>query len=444
MSIMTNFPIAFAVDEMGIIFGALTAIIFIAAGIYSFEYMKGSKHLTGYVIFYVLAAAMEIMACFAANMVTFYMCFELLTITSMPLVLQERTKEGIVAALKYMLFSMFGAYAALFGIFILNKYSETLDFIQGGSISSQVFAENTTLLLWAALALIIGFGVKAGMFPLHSWLPTAHPVAPAPASAVLSAVIVKAGVLGIIRSIFYVFGGDKLRGTWVQYAWMVLALATVFMGSMLAYREPVLKKRLAYSTVSQLSYILFGLSVLSPAGITGGLLHVLGHGFIKAVLFLSAGAIIHHTGMTRVEDMRGIGRKMPLIMYCYTIASLGLIGIPPTGGFISKWYLAMASLQSKIPVFAWLGVVILLISALLTAGYLLQPVMIGFFPGADFAASIEDDDGKAITNVESEKETLGNILMGAPILILTILSVLLGLFPDFFVNYIEQIAGLLV
>ena len=196
------------------------------------------------------------------------------------------------------------------------------------------------------------------------------------------------------------------------------------MDSMLAYREPVLKKRLAYSTVSQLSYILFGLSVMNVTAVTGGLLHVLAHGFIKAVLFLVAGAIICTTGRTRVEELRGIGKEMPLTMWCYTIASLGLIGIPPTGGFISKWYLAIGSLQSNTPAFAgigpvfrWLGPVVLLVSALLTAGYLLPLTIHGFLPGADY-------DYAHLQKREPSP------WMTVPIVILTVLSVLLGLFPN--------------
>ena len=204
-------------------------------------------------------------------------------------------------------------------------------------------------------------------------------MAPAPASAVLSAVIVKAGVLAIVRVVYYIYGVSFLRGTWVQTAFMVLSLTTVFMGSMLAYREPVLKKRLAYSTVSQLSYILFGLAVMDAGSVAGGLLHVLSHGFIKASLFLCAGAVIYMTGKTRVDQLKGIGKEMPFIMWCFTIASLGLIGIPPTGGFLSKWYLAEGALSSGICGFSWIGPVVLLISALLTAGYLLPVVIQAFF-----------------------------------------------------------------
>lgn len=212
---------------------------------------------------------------------------------------------------------------------------------------------------------------------------------------------------------------------------MVLTLITVFMGSMLAYREPVLKKRLAYSTVSQLSYILFGLAVMNTGSVTGGLLHVLCHGFIKAALFLCVGAVIYMTGKTRAEEMRGIGKEMPTLMWCYTIVSLGLIGIPPTGGFISKWYLAVGSLESGISGFNWIGPVILLISALLTAGYLLPIAIQGFFPGADY-------------DYKSFKKKKLSLFMIVPVLILTILSVVIGLFPGYLTDYLSQIIAKII
>lgn len=430
-------------DPLGAVFAGLTIIIFMCSGVFAIDYMKEKEHKRSFFIFFILSGITELMLCAASNLITFYMCFELLTVLSVPLVIHDRTKEAKMAALKYMFFSMFGAYGALFGIYNLAAYADTLDFIQGGSMASSVFASNREILLIASIALIMGFGVKAGMWPLHAWLPSAHPIAPAPASSVLSACIVKAGVLGIIRSIWYVLGADKLKGTPVQTIFMTLALLTVFMGSMLAYRESVLKKRLAYSTVSQLSYILFGLavsmgqvsingsdSVMSYPGdaLVGAILHVLAHGFIKAALFLTAGALIHHLKITRVEDMRGVGMRMPFTMCCYTVVSLGLIGIPPTGGFTSKWYLATGALASDIPVFSWLGPVILLISALLTAGYLLTPAVWAFFPGAEFRSS-----GKDLSRKEPGP------LMTVPIATLTLLSVLIGIFPDQIVLLIRQI-----
>ncbi len=425
--------ICFHIDGMGRIFAMLTTVIFVCGGVFSFEYMKHEEKEKRYYGFYLIVYGVMNGSCFAGNLITFYLFFELLTLTSFPLVLHNESKEAVMAGLKYLFYSFCGAYAALFGIFFLNKYCDTLTFAEYGVLNAAA-SEHKELLLIAAFVMILGFGVKAGMFPMHAWLPTAHPVAPAPASAILSAVIVKAGVLGIIRVVYNIFGVAFLSGSWVQTAWLILTLITVFIGSMLAYREPVLKKRLAYSTVSQLSYILFGLAVMDtesaipavveslPDGVLmfpasyGGILHVLSHGLIKAGLFLCAGAIIYTTGRTRVDEMRGIGKKMPLTMWCYTLLSLGLIGIPPTGGFISKWYLALGSLYSGIPVFNWLGPVILLVSALLTAGYLLPPTIQGFLPGEDF-------DYTGFKKQEPSK------FMTIPILILTVLSVLIGLLP---------------
>ena len=420
-----NLPILFKVDAMSIIFAAVTIIIFLGSGIFSLEYMKHEQKKKRFYVFYLLAFLVLMGLCFAGNLITFYLFFEMLTLASTPLVLHSGSREANMAGLKYLFYSLCGAYMALFGLYFVSKYGNTLTFSEGGVINQELAAGHTGLLLVAAFVMILGFSVKAGMFPMHAWLSAAHPVAPAPASAVLSAVIVKAGVLGIIRVIYYIFGAAFLNGTWVQTAFMVLTLITIFMGSMLAYREPVLKKRLAYSTVSQVSYILFGLSAMDMNSVTGGVLHVIAHGFIKAALFLCAGAIIYMTGKTRVEELKGIGKEMPLLMWCYTIVSLGLIGIPPTGGFISKWYLAMGSLETGIPGFSWIGPVVLLVSALLTAGYLLPITIQGFFPGADY-------DYKALKKKEP------SALMTVPVLILTVLTVFMGLFPGQLISWIQQ------
>ena len=420
-----NLPILFKVDAMSIIFAAVTIIIFLGSGIFSLEYMKHEQKKKRFYVFYLLAFLVLMGLCFAGNLITFYLFFEMLTLASTPLVLHSGSREANMAGLKYLFYSLCGAYMALFGLYFVSKYGNTLTFSEGGVINQELAAGHTGLLLVAAFVMILGFSVKAGMFPMHAWLSAAHPVAPAPASAVLSAVIVKAGVLGIIRVIYYIFGAAFLKGTWVQTAFMVLTLITIFMGSMLAYREPVLKKRLAYSTVSQVSYILFGLSAMDMNSVTGGVLHVIAHGFIKAALFLCAGAIIYMTGKTRVEELKGIGKEMPLLMWCYTIVSLGLIGIPPTGGFISKWYLAMGSLETGIPGFSWIGPVVLLVSALLTACYLLPITIQGFFPGADY-------DYKALKKKEP------SALMTVPVLILTVLTVFMGLFPGQLISWIQQ------
>ncbi len=413
-------------DLAGLLFAVLALVVFGCAFVFSYEYMKHEKKEGRYLGFLMIALGVYLFLCCAGNLVTFYLFFEMLTVTTFPLVLHNESHGAVLAGLKYLLYSLCGAYAALFGIYFVAHYAETLMFGQKGMISPDVFVQNSGLLLAVAFVMVLGFGVKAGMFPMHAWLTSAHPAAPAPASAVLSAVIVKAGVLGIFRVVYDVFGWEILQGTWVQNVLLCMSILTVFMGSMLAYGEPVLKKRLAYSTISQVSYILFGLFLMNQTAGTGSFLHVLAHGFVKAVLFLCAGAIIFRTGKTRVEELRGIGKEMPLTMCCYTIASLGLIGIPPMGGFVSKWYLCMGALSSHRQPFAWIGVVVLLISALLTAGYLLPISVQGFLPGEDF-------DDKACERKEP------TAWMTFPILVLTILALVMGLFPNELIRWFTGI-----
>lgn len=412
-----EFPIFFELDTLGRFFSVTVTLVWVLAGFFSFEYMKHEKNEKRYYGVYLIVFGVLLGLDFAGNLITLYLFYELMTLTSLPLALHTQSREAVMAGLRYLFFSFAGAYMALFGIYFICHFGTTLRFTAGGVIPAGALAEHKTLFLVVAFLMILGFGVKAGMFPLHAWLPAAHPVAPGPASAALSGVIVKGGVLAVIRVVYQMIGVDFLRGTWVQTVWMTLALITVFMGSMLAFGEPALKKRLAYSTVSQLSYILFGLSVMQGEAVTGALLHVAAHAFIKVALFLCAAAIIYRTGCTRVDELRGIGRGMPVTLWCYTIVSLGLIGIPPASGFVSKWLLASGSLASGIPVFSWLGPAVLLVSALLTAGYLLPVTMKGFFPGEGYDAS-------RFTGKEPP------LIMLVPLLVFAALTVLIGLLPN--------------
>ena len=428
LSFGKNLDLYFRVDDLGRLFAVVVILVWVLSGVYAFEYMKHEKEEKRYFGFYVMVFGVLHGLVFSGNMVTFYLFYELMTLLSMPMVLHNRSKEAIMGGLKYLFYSLFGAYMVLFGLFFLNKYALTLNFLPGGVLDPAQLAGKEGLLLVVAFSMIMGFSVKAGMFPLHAWLPTAHPVAPAPASAVMSGIIVKMGVLGMIRVVYYLIGADFIRGSWVQTTWLTLSLITVFMGSMLAYREKIMKKRLAYSTVSQASYILFGLALLQPQGMVGSLLHVVFHAVIKSCLFLSAGAIIYKTHKTNVEDLRGIGKEMPVTIWCYTFASAALIGIPPASGFISKWHLALGALESGLGIFSWLGPVVLLTSALLTAGYLLPITVNGFLPGADF------DYG-------SLKKKEPNLTMLVPLLILAALAVLLGVFPGLLTEYMSGIVA---
>ena len=379
--------------------------------------------------FYLIVMGVLIGLDHAGNLITLYLFFELMTLSSLPLVLHTLTHDAVMAGLKYLFYSVAGAFLALFGIFYLYAHGAGLPFCEGGYLMVlDAYSGSGKMTLLVLMLMIVGFGTKAGMFPLHGWLPTAHPVAPAPASAVLSGIITKSGVLAIIRVVFYAVGADVLRGSWVQYTWMTLALITVFMGSMMAYKEQVLKKRLAYSTVSQVSYILFGLSVLNQDGMVGALSHFVFHSVVKDCLFLVAGVIIYKTGKKTVKELTGIGKEMPITMWCFTLVSITLVGIPPTSGFISKWYLAEGSLQTGIGGYAWFGPVVLLLSAMLTAGYLLPISIQSFFPGEGY-------------HYQELRKKEPNLLMLIPMLLFTAAAVVFGMFPGRFLGFLQMTAA---
>lgn len=446
--LMKDIPIYFHIDDISRWFVTVVTVIWVLVGIYSTVYMQHEGEEKRFFGFYLLVYGVLVCLDFSGNLVTMYLFYELMTLASFPLVLHNGSREAIMAALKYLFYSLCGAYMGLFGIYFLYRYCSSLTFMPGGTLSPEAVSGQGGILLVAVMLMLIGFGAKAGMFPLHAWLPTAHPVAPSPASAALSGIIVKSGVLAIIRVVYYIVGPDFLRGTWVQYAWMALTLVTVFMGSLLAYREPVLKKRLAYSTVSQVSYILFGLAVLSPAGFTGALLHVAFHAVVKCGLFLTAGIFLFCCGKTRVDQLAGIGRRMPVVLWCYTLFALALIGIPPTSGFVSKWYLAQGALHADIGVWGYVGPAVLLVSALLTAGYLLPITMKGFFPGQEeISGSAEDMEQKQRVQVDTAaaaKRQEPEAAMLVPLLILAALALGMGLLPGGVTDFAGSIAALVI
>ena len=421
--------IRFAPDNLGRLFLAVVLILYTAVCFYAFEYMKMEEKPALFFAFYFVSLGAMISVCLAGNLVTMYLCFEMATLTSVPLVLHEMTKEAVAAGLKYLFYSIAGALMGLLGVFFTYFYAgESAEFVYGGFVDRAALAGHEGVFLVVIFVAILGFGTKAGMYPMHGWLPTAHPIAPAPASALLSGIIAKAGVLAIIRLIYYSVGADILAGTWVQTAWMCLCMLTIFMGSMMAFREKVMKKRLAYSTISQISYILLGLSLLTEEGVRGGLIHVMSHAASKGCLFLVAGIFIYKLGRRRVDELRGVGRQMPLTMWCFMIVSLSLVGIPPMGGFLSKWVIATAAIGGGKGFLSVLAPIILLISALLTAGYLFPVAVDAFFPGREFE---ESEEGKA--QVKDEPSPL----MTVPLVVLCAAALAAGLFGT-------RIAGLVL
>lgn len=423
MTIQGGLRLALRSDSLAKFFMALIALIWTLVAVFSFPYLRHVGKERQFEGFYTMTLGILMGLSLARNFVTMYMFFEMMSLITVPLVLHNGTAAARRAGFKYLGYSVFGAGMALAGYFFLAHYQSTVDFVAGGALDLSKAYPHQELLLVVYFLMIVGFGAKAGMMPMQAWLPAAHPVAPAPASAVLSGVITKGGVLAMIRVTYYMFGADFLAGSWAQKTLLTLALCTIFVGSMLALREKQLKKRLAYSTISQVSYVLFGLLLMSREGLQGALLQIVFHALAKDVLFLAAGAIIISSNFTRIEQLRGIGRRMPVTMWCFTLASLSLIGIPPMSGFVSKWYLAQAALDYGSFAFGIVSVVVLILSALLTAGYLLPIVTTGFFPGKD---------------VLVEHKEVGRSMTG-PMIFLAVAALLLGLYPTGLIQWIGSL-----
>lgn len=426
VQIVTDMAVVFRTDGIAKLFMGMVTFIWLFVGIYNFEYLKHENHERRFLCVFVMEMGVLTGLGMSGNYISFYCLYEMVALGGFLLVAHTQTKEALRAGCKYLFYSICGAALGLMGFFFFHTYGSGAGFTPGGILDGSKLAGHEALMLVVVFLVIIGFGSKAGMFPLHGWLPTAHPVAPAPASAVLSGVIAKAGVLGIIRVVFYTVGADFIRGSWVQYAWMALTLITIFMGSMMAYKEKVLKKRLAYSTVSQVSYVLFGLSTLTTAGVLGGLMHMLYHAVIKSTLFMTAGSIIYKTGKKMVSELTAIGKQMPVVMWCFTLVSVALVGIPPTSASVSKEFLAQGALEGGFGALSYIGPVVLLISAVLTAGYLLSISMKGFFPAS-----------QTVPGTVEKTEPNGYMLF--PLFVFAAVSLVFGMFPESFVEFLHPI-----
>ena len=378
-----DLSICFKVDGMGIVFAGLVSALWPFATLYAFEYMTKEEHEKIFFLFYTMTYGITLGIALSANLLTMYFFYELLTLVTVPLVMHTLTIEAILASRKYLYYSLGGAAFAFIGLIMIIIYGTTTDFILGGVLDLAKIGDRTNVLLFIYVMAFLGFGVKAAVFPFNSWLPQAG-VAPTPVTALLHAVaVVKSGAFAIIRLTYYSFGVDFLKGTWAQTTVMLVVMFTIVYGCSRAVKETHLKRRLAYSTISNLSYILFGVTIMTPLGLVGALTHLIFHAVIKICSFFCAGAIIHQTEKQYVHELDGMGYKMPCVFGIFTVSALALMGVPGLAGFISKWNLAFAAADSGNPV-AYFGIACLLISALLTAIYMLTIVVRAFFPGKDF------------------------------------------------------------
>ncbi len=422
-----DLAIAFRVDGMGMVFAGLVSFLWPLATLFSFEYMTKEKHEKVFFMFYTITYGVTLGIALADNILTMYFFYELLTLVTVPLVMHTLTREAILASRKYLYYSLGGAAFAFIGMIFVIIYGNTTEFVLGGVLDVGRIGDRTNVLLLIYVIAFMGFGVKAAVCPFNSWLPQAG-VAPTPVTALLHAVaVVKAGAFAIIRLTFYSFGTDFLKGTWAQYTVMAVVMFTIVYGCSRAVKETHLKRRLAYSTISNLSYILFGVTIMTPLGMTGALTHMVFHAFMKICSFFCAGAIMYRTEKHYIHELDGLGWRMPWVFGIFTISSLALMGVPGLAGFISKWNLAYAAVESG-NTLAYFGIGCLLVSALLTAIYMLSIVIRAFFPPADF----DENTGKEFSDP--------NWKMLLPLIVFAVAIICFGLFSSPVVSFFRDVA----
>lgn len=373
-SIAPGADIAFRVDSLGMLFALIASSLYIVTSMYSIGYMRGLKEhgQTRFVSFFALAISATVGAAFSANLLTLYLFYEILSLATYPLVTHHQDAKSRISGRRYLTFILGTSIGLVLPAMIYCYHlTGTLEFSAAGIFAGEVSKPAATVLL---LMFVFGFA-KAGIMPVHSWLPAAM-VAPTPVSALLHAVaVVKVGVFSIVRVITGIFGVSFLDGMALGPVVAVIASVTILASSAIALSQDEFKRRLAYSTIGQLSYIVLGAALLSPKGVTGGLLHIAMHAFGKITLFFCAGAIFVATGKKYISQMVGIGKQMPITMTAFLIGSLSIIGLPPTGGFLSKWYLVLGTLEGDQMIMLF----VLLTSSLLNAAYFMPVFYKAFF-----------------------------------------------------------------
>ena len=429
LRLSSTLTVSFKLDGLGRVFASLVAFLWPLSTLYAFEYMEhegGENHFFG---FYLLSYAVTLGIAFSEDLMTMYIFYELLTLATLFLVMHGMKSRSVYAGRKYVYYSLGGAAMAFLALVTVIHYSGASNFTLGG-IEALRFVSPGLILPMFVLG-FLGFGVKAAIFPFHDWLPTAS-VAPTPVTALLHAVaVVKAGAFAVIRMSYYCFGADLIRGTWAQAVCLIIAMLSILIGSAKAVREQHMKRRLAYSTMSNLSYVLFGALLLTPEGLQAGLMHMVYHALMKIALFSCVGAVMVKTGKSYVEELRGMSRRMPFIVAVFTFCGIELVGIPPFVGFQSKWALASAAVSGG-SALGVAGVVVLLISAVLTAVYMLVPAF------SAYALPLSPTSGL------EERSYDPGWRMKLPLALLCLVMLALVFFSAPLANYLAQVAAGLI
>ena len=422
------FSIGFKIDGLSQVFLLIITTLWPIATLYATEYMDHEENQDSFFRYYLIAFGIALGLSFSKNAITMYLFYELLTFLTLPLIMHDFYEKKVQYAGKvYLRLSVLGAAIALIGITMLTSVVPNVEFIEGGVIKEVVYKNNKTLLNIAYVLCFIGFGVKAAIIPFTYWLPTCG-VAPTPVSALLHAVaVVKAGTFAIMRVTFYLFGNVNIYGSLAQRIVSVIAIATIIFGSIMAVREKQIKRRLAYSTASNLSYILFVVTLMTRAGFVAGMAHMMFHAIMKINLFFVAGAIMIYAHREYVYDMKGIAKKMPIAMFAFLVASLAMVGLPLTCGFVSKYGLIMAAIEAD-TFMSLAGIIAIVISSILTLIYLFNIVIVAYIPGVDFDYDTLDD-------VKSPGKVMNFVFI-----LITIMIIYFGVGSSSLLEFIEIVA----
>ena len=428
-NILPGIEIGFRVDAFGLLFAMGASILWIATSFYSIGYMRSTNEhsQTRYFTCFAVALSATIGVAFSANLFTMFLFYEVLTIITYPLVAHKGTPEAKAGGRKYAIYLLGAAKAFLVAAIILTyNLTGTLEFSKDGIFPAIMQSENSQLLYIIFVLFLFGFA-KSAVMPLHSWLPAAM-VAPTPVSALLHAVaVVKTGVFTVLRVIFFVFGADLMLDIGVDVFIITFASVTIIAASIIALSMDNLKARLAFSTISQLSYIILGAALLTPSAMVGGIIHITNHAFSKITLFFCAGSIYVSSHKTEVSQLNGIGKKMPWTMAAFALATLSMIGVPPASGFITKWYLVIGSLERN----SLVVLTVLLVSSFLNAAYFVPILYKAFFKK-------ENSNSEEEISLQ-DKNLKENPFLVVPLSLTAIVSVILGLYPDFIVHIAEMV-----
>lgn len=376
LEFIPGLAVEFRVEPLGMLFAALASLLWVVNSIYSIGYMRGNKekNQTRFYTLFAVALSATMGVAFSGNLLTLFIFYEILTLSTYPLVAHKGDEKTVASARVYLGILLATSIGLFLPAIIWTYYlAGTLDFVPGGILKGQVDGLAVGLLL---ALFVFGIG-KAAVMPVHRWLPAAM-VAPTPVSALLHAVaVVKAGVFTISKVVVYIFGIDFVFGQ-PDSAWLLYVAAfTIIAASVVALQQTNLKRLLAYSTISQLSYVVMAVAIMRPIAEIGAGIHIVAHAFGKITLFFAAGAIYTASKKTEIADLRGIGRRMPWTMTAFTIGALSMIGVPPTGGFVSKWYILAGAFQAD----NYVAIATVIVSTLLNAAYFLPIIYLVWFQG---------------------------------------------------------------